>query len=397
MMHPHPSPADAPKRSHILFIIDQLCEFGGAERALLQTIQMLPDSRFRKTLVTFRLDESMLPFRTLPCPHLVLPLGRTYDWNAFRVARKLRQFIRDQQVEIVHTFHETADLWGGFVTRMPQGPALISSRRDMGILRQAKHHLAYRLMRSRFDLVLTVSEQVRRFCIEHDGLPEHAVATLYNGVDLRHLGNGNGHYGSHLNVPERADAAPVVLTIGNIRKVKGIDVLVQAAASVVQSIPNALFIVVGAKADHDYYQAVEARIASLGIERNIRFVGQQDDVLPFLKMADVFLLPSRSEGFSNALIEAMACGLPCVATNVGGNAEAVDHGHSGFLVANEDASACATQLLHLLHDPALGKAMGAAGKRIVEEKFTAAGMIDLLVAHYDNLLAAKRTKNGASA
>src|SRR5437868_3456915 len=180
MISSHPQSAEN-RRSHILFVIDQLCELGGAERALLQTIQLLPEKRFRKTLVTFALDEQLPGFRDLPCPHLVLPLRRTYDWNAFRVARKIQEFIRDQRVDIVHTFHETADLWGGMVTSMKNGPALVSSRRDMGILRKPKHQLAYRLMRSQFDLVLAVSEQVRQFCIEHDALPARIVATLYNG------------------------------------------------------------------------------------------------------------------------------------------------------------------------------------------------------------------------
>jgi L-malate glycosyltransferase len=386
-----PQTADT-RKLHILFIIDQLCEFGGAERALLQTIHLLPNKQFRKSLVTFALDERLPAFRHLPCPHLVLPLRRTYDWNAFRAARTLRGFIRDQRVDIVHTFHETADLWGGLVTRMKGGPVLVSSRRDMGILRKPKHQVAYRLMRSRFDLVLAVSEQVRRFCIEHDALPEHSVATLYNGVAL----HSNGASNSQPDLANRLDAAPVVVTVGNIRKVKGIDVLVQTAASVAQVFPKVLFVVVGAKSDPEYFQTLETQIERLGVHTNVRFVGRKDDVIPFLKMADVFFLPSRSEGFSNALIEAMACGLPCVATDVGGNAEAIDDGHSGFLAPSEDPSTCAAHLLRLLREPALAKIMGAAGRRIVEQRFTTQGMIDQLVAHYENLLRAERNRNGAS-
>src|SRR5712664_1138017 len=177
--------------AHVLFVIDQLCESGGAERAILQTIRLLPPTRFRSSLITFRIDENLEIFRDLPCPHFVYPLHRTYDWNALQVARKVRKFIREERVDIVHTFHETADLWGGLVSQMKDGPALVSSRRDMGILRAPKHRLGYWLMRSRFDLVLTVSEQVRRYCIENDGLPEAAVATLYNGVELESFKHPN--------------------------------------------------------------------------------------------------------------------------------------------------------------------------------------------------------------
>src|SRR5579859_5851739 len=153
---------------HILYVIDQLCEAGGAERMLLKMIQLLPRERFRCSLITFKIDETLDLFRELPCPRLVLPLGRTYDLNAFQSARKIQKFIRDEEVRIVHTFHETSDLWGGLVSRMKRGPALVSSRRDMGILRSPKHDFGYRMMNPMFDLVLAVSEEVRRFCIQKD-------------------------------------------------------------------------------------------------------------------------------------------------------------------------------------------------------------------------------------
>jgi glycosyltransferase involved in cell wall biosynthesis len=378
------------KTAHVLFIIDQLCEAGGAERALLQTIRLLPRSHFRVSLITFRIDERLQLFRKLPCPHFVYPLGRTYDWNALRVARKIRKFIRDEEVDIVHTFHETADLWAGLVSRMKDGPALVSSRRDMGILRAPKHQLLYRLMRSRFDLVLTVSEEVRRYCIQNDGMPEPRVATLYNGVELENLAQRNGHC-----VREQFgwdSRAPLVLTVGHIRAVKGIDILVKVAQQVAVEFPRVLFAVVGDTTDQKYFQTIQRQIADLGMQQNVRFVGPAENVASFLKMGNVFFLPSRSEGFSNALIEAMACGLPCVATRVGGNPEAIEEGHSGFVVENEDVEAAADRILRLLREPNLARAMGSAGKDIVKGRFTAQGMIDQLVQHYRYFLDARQEK-----
>ncbi|MCU1240405.1 MAG: hypothetical protein JWO71_1131 [Candidatus Acidoferrum typicum] len=376
---------------HVLFVIDQLCEAGGAERAILQTIRLLPRSRFRVSLITFRIDERLQFFRELPCPHFVYPLGRTYDWNALRVARKIRRFIREERVDIVHTFHETADLWGGLVSQMKDGPALVSSRRDMGILRAPKHHLLYQLMRSRFDLVLTVSEEVRRYCIQNDGMPERKVSTLYNGVELENLAHKNGHCVREQFSCE--SGAPLVLTVGHIREVKGIDVLVKVAERVALQFPKVQFMIVGAKTDQKYFQTVQRQIADSGMQQNVRFVGPAENVASVLKMGDVFFLPSRSEGFSNALIEAMACGLPCVATRVGGNPEAIEEGHSGFVVENEDVEGAADRILRLLREPKLARAMGSAGRDIVSARFTAKGMIDQLVAHYAHLLAARREKS----
>lgn len=370
---------------HILFVIDQLCEAGGAERMLLETIRLLPKDRFRCSLITFKLDETLELFKELPCPHVVFPLRNTVNWDAFRSAREIRQFIQDEKVRIVHTVHETSDLWAGFITRMKGGPALVSSRRDMGILRSLKHNFGYRLMNSRFDLVLTVSDEVRRFCIQRDGLSPDKVLTLYNGLDLEKVTHSMSCELVGLN-----DQNAVIATVGNIRRVKGIDVLVETAAKVVRQFPEALFLVAGKNADPGHFQKIEARIAELSLEANVRFLGNTENIFSLLKMASVFFLPSRSEGFSNALIEAMACGLPCVATRVGGNAEAVVEGHSGYLVESEDDNSAAERILILLRNPVAAKKMGEAGRKSVEERFTSELMIKQLVKQYDRLLALRR-------
>jgi glycosyltransferase involved in cell wall biosynthesis len=110
---------------------------------------------------------------------------------------------------------------------------------------------------------------------------------------------------------------------------------------------------------------------------------------PVLAASDVFCLPSRSEGFSNALIEAMGSRLPCVATRVGGNAEALTEGVNGFLVESEDADAMADRLLRLLRDPKLRRGMGQAARQRVESDFSMSAMMTRLTAIYQELLAAK--------
>jgi glycosyltransferase involved in cell wall biosynthesis len=106
-------------------------------------------------------------------------------------------------------------------------------------------------------------------------------------------------------------------------------------------------------------------------------------------MSDIFCLPSRSEGFSNALIEAMACSLPCVATDVGGNREVLTDGETGFLVPNENSHEMALALVRLLDDPNHAAAMGARGEKVVQGRFTTQAMMANLVSVYNRLLAAK--------
>jgi glycosyltransferase involved in cell wall biosynthesis len=378
----------AKPRVHVLFIIDQLCEPGGAERMLLSTIRLLPSAHFRCSLMTFKIDTNVELFKELPCPLILLPLRRTYDWQALKTAKQIRKFIREEHVQIVHTFHETSDLWAGLVAKMSAPVALVSSRRDMGILRSAKHNVGYRLMNSKFDLVLTVSEEVRQFCIGKDALPPEKVATLWNGLELDKIPSRSGAVGLR-SILEVEPATPIIATVGHVRRVKGFDVLVETAGIVTKKFPQAVFLIIGRNSESEYSRQLAARITELDIQRNVRFFGESEKISSLLNMCDIFFLPSRSEGFSNALIEAMACSLPCVATRVGGNAEAIEEGRSGFLVENEDARAAADRIVSLLEEPSKAKTMGLAGRETVAHKFTADAMIDRLTQHYGRLLSAR--------
>src|SRR5215469_3154484 len=108
-----PSRIERASQVHVLFLIDQLCGRGGAESALLNTVRSLP-RQFRSSVITFRLDPKLELLKEFPCPIRLLPLRRSYDWNAMRMAIRLRRYIHDESVDIVHTFFPSADLWGGF-------------------------------------------------------------------------------------------------------------------------------------------------------------------------------------------------------------------------------------------------------------------------------------------
>lgn len=380
------------QRPHILYLIDMFTgvQAGGAERALVSIAHHLPTDRFRCSVATFGTDPSLNLAELFNCPVHVLPLRRTYDWNALKMAIQLRKLIRSEQVSILHTFFETSDLWGGTVAKLSGCPLLVSSRRDMGILRKPKHGIAYRLSKPYVDLVLTVSDQVRSFMIERDGLDPRKVVTLYSGVEMERFAKpcNTVELRSSLGLQK---ASHVVCTVGNIRQVKGLDVYIRAAAQVCRVFPRAVFLIVGYRDDEAHAKELERLVRELGLSENVRFLGGHEEVHPLLKLSDAFCLLSRSEGFSMALLEAMACGLPCVATRVGGNAEAIEEGRSGFLVEAEDAKAAAERILWLLRNSERSAKMGAAGRKVVERRFTVDVMVQNLVHVYDHLLQGKES------
>jgi glycosyltransferase involved in cell wall biosynthesis len=152
---------------------------------------------------------------------------------------------------------------------------------------------------------------------------------------------------------------------------------------------EAKFLIVGGVSEAGHFQELRALVQALNLEENVRFLGEIGDIKQVLRECTVFCLPSRSEGFSNALIEAMGCGLPCVATRVGGNAEALEEGKSGYLVASEDAAAMADRILQLLRDPVLARRMGQAARETVRTRFSMDAMMNRLIGIYDELLVAK--------
>jgi L-malate glycosyltransferase len=364
---------------HVLLVLDQFPKtLGGGERIVLKLAALLPQYGYRVSILTFSADPASAGLQSPPCSLYLLPLQRTYDLTAMRGSLELRKFLKEQQVRIVQTFFESSDLWAGFVTKAMSSAKLIWSRRDMGILRTGKHHAAYRLMARAPDKVFAVSEQVRRHCIEVDGIDPKRVQTIYNGLDLADWNAGS-------RSAERAGES-VVATVGNIRRVKGHDVFIRAAASVIEKFPHASFCIAGDVLEPEYFVELQTLVSELKLSDRFHFVGGVTDLRSYLSAAEVFVLPSRSEGFSNAIVEAMAAALPVVATDVGGNAEAVQDGVSGIIVPPEDSDALASAIISLLSDTAKAKGMGAEGKRLAAVRFTTEAMMSQITSVYASLL-----------
>jgi glycosyltransferase involved in cell wall biosynthesis len=178
----------------------------------------------------------------------------------------------------------------------------------------------------------------------------------------------------------------LIVDVGMIKPLKGFDVLVRAASVVCRHHPNTQFVIVGGVNDAGYYAGLRALVSELGLDRNLHFAGLQSDANPYLRMADVFCHLSRTDGLSNALLEAMGSGLPCVISRVGGNPEVVEEGGNGFIVDSDDFEAAAGRLIRLLNDPEAAARFGGRSREIVEEKYTVDGMVRSFVALYDELL-----------
>jgi glycosyltransferase involved in cell wall biosynthesis len=150
---------------------------------------------------------------------------------------------------------------------------------------------------------------------------------------------------------------PVVICVARFDPVKGVDVLIDAWREIASTIPQAMLLLVG---DGPLREALAQRIRANGLNTSVRFLGYRSDVEAVLRAADLCVVPSRSEGFSLAALEAMATGLPVVATGVGGLPEVVKDGETGVLVEPENPPALAKAVIRLLADPTLRSEVAAA-------------------------------------
>lgn len=375
--------SDAEARPHVLFLIDHLMALGGGETNLLKVVELIPPELVRCSIATFRIKPEIK--ESIHVPVYIFPWKRVYHLDAWKAAFALRKLIRDEHVDIVQTYFETSNLWGGIVAKL-SGALLLSSRRDMGILRKTKHALAYRVVNRFADRVLAVSEEVKKFCIDADRIDPRKISVVYNGVDLKHIAAEDAAANPYATA-DWAGASHIITCVANVRRVKGIDVLVRTARRVCRELPGAVFLVAGSLYEREYSEEVQKMIRNMGLEKNVKLLGFVNDPVPLLKMSKAFCLLSRSEGFCNALLEAMACGVPAVVTRVGGNPEAIREGENGFMVAVEDDAAAAERLLELLLNPKRAARIGESGRTSIQTRFSAETMIKSLISLYRDLLA----------
>ncbi len=235
--------------------------------------------------------------------------------------------------------------------------------------------LTHSSLRSIHAVVVVLSLRMRDHLIEHGfHLPD--IQLIPNGVDITCFN------------PTQADTFPderiqVVVCITGLRYEKGIDVLLQAWYLVHQQVPQARLIIVGRGS---LQSQLERMAEALGIAGSVEFTGVQSDVAAQLHRGSIAVLPSRWEGMPNAVLEAMACGLPCVSTRVSGSEDIVQHGVNGLLVEPEDYQGMAQALLTLLRDPLLIRKYGRTARETIEKHYTLEQVMDMYVELYQRII-----------
>jgi glycosyltransferase involved in cell wall biosynthesis len=373
----------------ILYIIDSLLNNAGTENHLLQLIKNLDKSRFKCYVFALKNKQIfMQKFIAAGAEIFPFSLKRIYDYHAVRIGIKLIIFLKKEKIDIVQTFHIGSDIYGTLVSKIAGVSAIISSRRDLGFCENKSYYtFLRRLLNLMVSKTICVSHSVRNTIINREKIKIKKIVTIYNGVDLNIFKNS---VNKELKAKEIGlnPNVPIIGTIANIRPIKGLEYLIHAAQRVLSEFPDAQFIVAGGcvPGSEKYYNYLKSLIIDNNLKHNFFFLGERKDAKEIISILDIFVLPSLSEGFSNTVIEAMAMGKPVVATNVGGNPEAVLPNINGILVHSRDAEAISKAVIKLITTKNLVKRMGNNGRKRVEEFFKLDSMIKEMEKLYSALI-----------
>jgi L-malate glycosyltransferase len=369
-------------REPIIFVIDQFASpYAGTESQLLKLLENLPAVGFEPRLLVLRCSD-FIKENAMPCPvdvlgHHRLASPRTW-WELFRYGRSLRL----RGFRLAHVFFNDASLICPPVFRAC-GLKTIISRRDLGYWYTPLLVGLLRITRRFTAGVVVNSAAVGEITANTEGYESGRICVIYNG----YYASRNGTFEAVTELEELATMGPLALLVANVRPIKRIADAVTAVAMMKDRGSNLTLAVIGGGDAEPLRQQAEA----LGVGDRVSFLGSRSDVRNCVSYGVVGLSCSESEGYSNAVVEYMQAGLPVVASDVGGNQEAVNHGVTGWRYPAGNVRELSDYLEGLLADPEHARQMGYAGKQLAQQRHDLKTMIDSHVQFYQEVLGDKES------
>ena len=318
-------------RYRILRVITWL-PMGGIERKIVAVLPRLNRELFDVHLCCIRergaladeLEAAGVPVHLIPFKSRLDPIG----------LYRLRRLTRRLNIDLIHSHMYRSNTPSTALKMFDSKIRVIGHYHNVDTWETPKQLRMDRFMASHRDMNVAVSEAVRHNVVDTLGIPEELTTTLYNCVDLdefRRL-EGSDREAARADLGLAPDERAIIMVARMVPQ-KNHDLILDTAPDILRDVPHARFFFAGGGPDEE---DLNARVEKLGIADRCLFLGRRDDVPRLLGASDVAVLPSYKEGFSNAVLEAMACGVPVIASDVGGNAEVIDPGENGYLLETAD-------------------------------------------------------------
>jgi glycosyltransferase involved in cell wall biosynthesis len=312
----------------------------------------------------------------------LFPVTSLYTLNGLRQIWRFRRYLARNDIRIVHTYMEKAAIFGVLAAAGQRHCRIITSRLNIGYWYTPFYRRFFGILNRLTTRILANSEGVKQVTEQEEHVNPAKIDVIYQGVDTLRNSPGPGDPGiaKTLGIPTGAE---VVGLIANLRPVKDVELFLRAARHVSDVFPNVVFLVIG---NGPMRQELGQLASQLGISDKVIFSDSRVTVPNALRLMSIGCLSSKSEGFSNAILEYMAAGLPVVATDVGGNREAILDGQTGYLVRERKPEAFAQAIIDLLRSPDLRASMGQQGMKRCRDMFDVGNTIRRLEDYYTSLI-----------
>ncbi|HTC34695.1 MAG TPA: glycosyltransferase [Bryobacteraceae bacterium] len=326
-------------------------DLGGSERQMTEIAKTLDRSRFTPHVGCFRPQGMRAPeLAAAGVPVVHFPVDSFASLGALSEARRLRSYIREHGIRLVHTFDYPLTLFAVPVAHWFTNAVVVSSQRSHRELIPARYRRLIQLTDRMADAIVVNCEFVRRHLELDEGVPRDRMRLCYNGVDLETFRPG----------PERRDAVTIGVVCA-LRPEKDLGTLIDAFARLDRKDWRLRIAGSGSMLSE-----LRSQASAKGLSADCIFASATADAAECMRDIDIFVLPSRSEAFSNSLLEAMACGCCPVASRVGGNPELVRHGENGMLFEGGQASELSRVLSSLMTHRVLREQLAARARSIAE-------------------------------
>lgn len=343
---------------------------GGAESVFLDLVSGLDRKRYTSFPVVVAEGWLHDALRTAGLQPRLLASHRSFDLSyAIRLAR----LARDAKADLIHSHTIASNVYAGLAGLLIGLPVLSTLHGLIDLaLDDRWRRLKFAIIRRASPRLVCVSEYLRQQLLATTSICPSQVGVVHNGIDATHFRPGRER-----RLRQELGLAPddfLVGAVGNTRAEKGFDVLLRVAALLRQRLSRARTVIVG-EMQQPVAADLEAECARLGLGRHVVFAGHRSNMPEVLASFDCFVITSVSEGFSLATVEALACGVPVIASRCGGPEEIVAHEVNGLLVPVNDAPATADAICRLAASKELCHRLVEAGRMSVLKRFSAAAMI----------------------
>ncbi|MGE4421872.1 MAG: glycosyltransferase [Pseudodesulfovibrio sp.] len=340
----------------IAFIIDYIeSPTAGTEKQLNTILENLDGRTFQPCLCILRASDWSRSEYKGEIYHAEIPSFRSLSFVPRLI--RLARFLKENEFDIVHTFHRDGDLFGTMAARLAGIPVIVGSRRDQGYWLNRKERALRKLIRRFQTHFITNAHSTKRQMIAQERIPEGIIEVIPNGIDLSLFAPSDAR--ESLRAEWGAEAGDILVgCVATLRPVKDHDGVIRGFAQACSENPRLKLVLVG---DGRCRPDLERLASELGVRSRVEFLGKRKDVPRILSALDAGLLFSKSESMSNTILEYLAAGLPVVCSDVGDAGEMVDDAN-GALVPSGDVRALATGLIGLADADARAR-MGAESRR----------------------------------